>query len=167
MELGYILCADIMGFSKLVDHLDCSILEDRINAWISLVIRTATECHLSKVRLLSDTVYVAVNNDKLELKKLIKFSKILLAEGIKIAIPMRGAISFGQYNWGELIYGKAVLAAHRLEKIQKWIGVVIDLEILIENEEAFDLGLKQYFVPILNDESKCILHCNLEYSFFS
>jgi hypothetical protein len=95
-----------------------------------------------------------VNNDKLELKKLIKFSKILLAEGIKIAIPMRGAISFGQYNWGELIYGKAVLAAHRLEKIQKWIGIVIDLEILIENEEAFDLGLKQYFVPILNDESK-------------
>lgn len=58
-----------------------------------------------------------------DLKKLIHFAKKLLEDGLSQKFPIRGAISYGQFNWGNhLVYGRAVINAYKIEKMQKWIG---------------------------------------------
>lgn len=153
MEIGYFFCGDIMGFSKLIENLSNSSLNSIINDWISLIYQAADECNISRIQLLSDTVYAAANDSKEELSKLIAFSRILLNKGIKRLLPIRGAISFGHYNWDKLVYGKAVLDAHRLEKNQRWIGVTLQNSILLSNEENEKFGLLRYPVPLLEKSS--------------
>jgi len=54
---------------------------------------------------------------------LIDFSKYLLEEGIKISLPLRGGIAYGDIEWSDKIsFGTAIIKAHKLEADQEWIG---------------------------------------------
>jgi hypothetical protein len=50
----------------------------------------------------------------------------LLSHGVGQSLPIRGAITYGLYQWGPFTYGKAVVGAHSLEMAQNWIGVTCD-----------------------------------------
>lgn len=51
-----------------------------------------------------------------------------------INIPIRGAISSGEVIWGKIIYGKAVIMAHNIERNQNWIGITCKTDLKFEHE---------------------------------
>ena len=50
-------------------------------------------------------------------------AKAILNEGVIQSFPVKGAIVYGEYTWGNLVYGKAVIDAHELESQQTWVGI--------------------------------------------
>jgi hypothetical protein len=73
----------------------------------------------------SDTVFLIAENSKNSLKRLLEFSRDMLENGLKKALPIRAAIDFGQAEIDQeskLAYGKAVAHAYNLAEEQDWIG---------------------------------------------
>lgn len=142
---GICLLVDILGFSKIVESLNDNELDKRINEWVDLVRSLTNKYSITKYNLLSDTLFVNFDND---LSKTIKFSKELIEKSTFKCIPLRGAATFGEIIFGDFIYGKAVIKAHKLEMNQKWIGIVFDRNIPdIENYYGHD-KLLNYAVPM-------------------
>jgi hypothetical protein len=121
--IGYVLLLDLLGFSNIVRNLPPEDLDSRILAWVSLVESAAKESSVSKVSMLSDTVFAAAEPSQEGLMSLVSMAKIILKSGTEQAFPVKGAITHGEYNWGQLVYGKAVIDAHELESQQNWIGI--------------------------------------------
>ncbi len=149
MENGYFFCGDIIGFSNLVERFDQRFLHEKISIWTGMIHKIAMECKITKFQMLSDTVYVAVGEGKSELKKIIIFSRKLLNLSINQSLPIRGAISLGTYQWAELVYGKAVIESHKLEKKQNWIGVILNQNVIVESKDYQAFNLICYKVPIV------------------
>jgi hypothetical protein len=120
---GYVLALDLLGFGNIIKNSSEADLPNRIQEWISLTEKAKQSSGLSRVQLISDTVFVSADSSPSGLKALVAFSKVILNEGIPQSLPVRGAISHGPYEWGTLIYGKAVVDAHILEANQDWIGI--------------------------------------------
>ena len=97
-----------------------------MQAWVSLIEQAASECHVTRPQLISDTVFAAAGSGVEELRRLVDFARYLLSHGTGQSMPIRGAITYGPYEWGRLTYGKAVVRAHSLEMAQNWIGVTCD-----------------------------------------
>lgn len=97
-----------------------------MQAWVSLVEQAASDCHATRTQLISDTIFAAADSGAEELRRLVGFARYLLSHGIGQSLPIRGAITYGSYEWGRLTYGKAVIRAHSLEMAQNWIGVTCD-----------------------------------------
>lgn len=148
MESGYFFCGDLLGFSSIVKSLTPDVLDKRILDWTSLVKEAATTHNISKYQLLSDTVFAAVSNSQNDLSNLINFARHLLNNGIPRSLPIRGAISSGQFNWGNLVYGRAVIEAHDLEKKQNWVGVTLQDNSIITEQDYIKLGIVCYAVPM-------------------
>ncbi len=123
---GYLLCCDILGFSKIIENLEEKGILERIEEWIEIIEKLAKTYDISNYSLLSDTLFVSVDDTTESLNKLVDFSRTLLNTCVSHSLPIRGAISFGTYNWGKLVYGKAVISAHKLEIEQNWIGITCD-----------------------------------------
>jgi hypothetical protein len=163
MELGYFFCGDLLGFSNIVKNLNSHDLEARVAEWVALVEVTAKNHAIEKIQLISDTVFAAVGKDKNDLKKLINFARDLLNHGILKSFPIRGAISYGNFNWdGSLVYGSPVIKAHALEQRQKWIGIILDVPALAEREYV-DMGLVCYPVP-MEPGSHIVIHAVVAWS---
>lgn len=120
---GYFLVVDILGFEKLAKNLPHGELITRIDSWISLINQEMQSFPKCQYQLLSDTLFVGSDDTEDGLKSLIALGKSLLLKSLHNKIPIRGAITFGQYEWGFLTYGEAVVKAHSLEQQQDWIGV--------------------------------------------
>lgn len=120
---GYLLVADLLGFSQIVNNSVGHALDERINAWVDLVTKTAKTHGIENIQLVSDTLFVGAPSSHDGLAGLISFSRDLLSSGLDQSFPIRGAIVHGLYSFGKLTYGKAVIAAHELEQAQNWIGV--------------------------------------------
>jgi hypothetical protein len=120
---GYFLVVDILGFKKLIKNLSHKELICRIDSWVSLVNKEMQSFTKCRYQLLSDTLFIGSDNTEDGLKSLITLSKSLLLKGLANKIPIRGAITFGKYEWGSLIYGEAVVEAYSLEQQQDWIGI--------------------------------------------
>jgi len=123
---GYFFICDLLGFSNVVENSSEDELSKRIQAWVSLVEMAASDCHVTRHQLISDTLFAAADSGAGELRKFVEFARYLLSHGISQSLPVRGAITYGRYEWGELTYGKAVIRAHELETMQNWIGVTCD-----------------------------------------
>jgi hypothetical protein len=123
---GYFFMADLLGFGNIVRNSSDSELSARIGRWTSLVDSLAQEYGIANIQLISDTVFAATDSSAEGLTKLIRFSRELLNRGVPLSLPVRGAITHGEYEWGRLTYGKAVVAAHDLETAQNWLGVTCD-----------------------------------------
>jgi len=120
---GYFLVADLLGFGKLVKNSSPTELDTRILAWTDLVDRTATLHGVEHLQLISDTLFAACPSTHEGLKSLLAFSQDLLNKGIEESYPIRGAIVHGEFVFGRLTYGRAVVAGHELEQAQNWIGI--------------------------------------------
>lgn len=125
-ENGYMLIADLLGFGNMISNLDQQGIDDLIETWVDLVRTTAKTCQIKQYKLMSDTLFASADSSKTGLYNLILFSKMLLSKGIEKSLPIRGAISYGPFTWGDLTYGKAVVDAHILESKQNWIGIICD-----------------------------------------
>lgn len=123
---GYILVADLLGFSNIIENSSDEKLLLRISDWVQLINDVAAKSEITKHQLISDTVFAAVESNPESFGALVNFARQLLQEGIKRSFPIRGAISHGLFEWGKLIYGKAVIKAHKLEMSQNWIGITCD-----------------------------------------
>ena len=123
MKKHYFLAADLLGFSSIVSNLSGPALDKRIGAWVNLVQQIRPVAPAVEIQLLSDTLFVREEGSEEGLQRLLRFSRTLLEDGISHALPVRGAVTFGSVEWGELTYGKAVIEAHQLETAQDWIGV--------------------------------------------
>ncbi len=151
-ETGYFLGIDMLGFSNIVKNNDLSFLDKRINAWVSLIERSAIKHSIIDYQLISDTIFVKAGKEKSDLKNLIQFARTLLEDGIIDSFPIRGAITFGDFFWGSpLVYGKAVIDAHNLEKQQNWLGIIIDNKISLDIKDYLDLGLILYPTPMASN----------------
>ncbi|TQV69710.1 hypothetical protein FKG94_23250 [Exilibacterium tricleocarpae] len=124
MTQGYFLVADILGFGEIISNLEIEEQVEKINDWQELIRALTQKYQLVRFQLISDTLFIGIFDDVNELENLIDFCKELLSRAIVKSIPIRGAISKGEYIWGEhLVYGKAVIAAHKHEMNQNWIGI--------------------------------------------
>ncbi len=126
MTTGYFLICDILGFSGIVGNTDETELSARIDTWVSLAKNSAETAGVTELQLLSDTLFASTPDSSDGRGRLVRFSQTLLSEGLKQSLPIRGGISFGKYSWGELTYGKAVIAAHKIEASSEWVGVACD-----------------------------------------
>lgn len=122
----YCFVGDLAGFQNIVRNLSLEQQDVRIDQWVKLVESTASKCDLVDFRLISDMV-IAITQEKPEgIDNLIKFSRILLEEGLQLRLPLRGAISQGDVKMsGQIAYGKALVDAYRLASNQNWLGVSI------------------------------------------
>lgn len=122
----YFFMGDLLGFSNIIKNSNADEMEKRISKWIELVKSAKEFAKIDNIQLISDTLFASAGETKDDLNKLIFFSQYLLNNGIKQSLPIRGAICFDEYVWGNLTYGKAVIRAHELESKQNWIGIVCD-----------------------------------------
>jgi hypothetical protein len=151
MEEGYFLMADLLGFSRMVKNLSEEALSKRIDSWVDLVQKSAEEAKVSRFQLISDSLLAATDGESSSLSHLIHLARLLLEKGIRNSFPIRGAISFGTYTWGNLTYGKAVIHCHELEKNQQWVGIACTNSLPhVEEHWSFDDGLVCYPVPMSN-----------------
>ena len=124
MENGYLLIADVLGFSKIVTNSVASQSNGVIQQWLDLVSDATNHADLDRQpQLISDTVFASASLDATGLRKLVKFSRFLLEKGVAQSILVRGAITNGSFEWGQLTYGRAVIDAHKMETNQDWIGI--------------------------------------------
>ncbi len=121
---GYFLVADLLAFKNLVVNLPHQDLMRRIEDWKSLVEAEVISCSVPYHQLFSDTLFAATDNNVQGLRTLIRFGRVLLEKGITSGFPLRGAITFGVYEWSALTFGKAVVDAYALEQHQNWLGIV-------------------------------------------
>lgn len=78
-----------------------------------------------KYAYFSDTIILWTTNKDTHITPFATKCADLICEALKIGIPLRGAISFGEatMNKGENIFlGKAIVEANEIEKTQRWIG---------------------------------------------
>jgi len=117
---------DLLGFSNLMMNLRPEIQSIRVDEWISLAKTAAQEAAIEKFQLISDTIFASTEPTPEGLANLVKFSRLLLEEGTKVALPIRGAIAHGDVSWErEVTFGKALVDAYRLANNQNWIGVSV------------------------------------------
>lgn len=125
-ETGYFLAADLLGFGQIVKNSTPEELDARMEAWSGLVESTAKDYGISQFQLISDTLFVGTPSTQEGLTSLLCFSRDLLSRGIRQSFPLRGSIVHGAYRFGNLTYGRAVIAAHELEQAQNWIGIACE-----------------------------------------
>ncbi|WP_058533968.1 hypothetical protein [Legionella saoudiensis] len=147
---GYFLCVDILGFSEIVKNLSKVKSKNKIKEWVDLVRTSAQTNNIKNYQLLSDTVFASVLN-KDELGNLISFARTLLEKGIEKSIPIRGGISYGSFEWSDiLIYGPAVIEAHIIEQEQQWIGISFSPKIQLNEKVLDEHNLVVYPTPKTN-----------------
>lgn len=149
---GHIMIVDVLGFSNIIQNLSDADLSSRINEWVTLTARAAESTSIDRFSMLSDTVFAATDASEKGLVALITMARILLNEGIQLSLPVRGAIAYGSFTWGELTYGKAVIEAHQLESEQNWIGISCAASVgLISTCWGYD-SLICYPIPLKNGQ---------------
>ena len=125
----YFLIADLLGFSNLVTNLDTVALDKRVQQWVSLIEEAKNNSGVTKVQLISDTLFASEEDSTEGLSRLIGMGQHLLNAGVPKSLPVRGAITHGDVVWGDLTYGKAVVEAHELEASLDWIGIACQPEL--------------------------------------
>lgn len=124
--IAHCFVGDLLGFSNLIMNLPPEHQETRVKEWINLARSCAQEETIEQFQLISDTIFASAEPNSDGLQRLINFSRLLLENGGKMALPIRGAISVGEVNWGnEVTFGKAIVNAYKLAENQNWIGVVL------------------------------------------
>ena len=122
----YCFVGDLSGFQKIVQNLSLGQQDVRIKQWIDLVESTARKCDLADFKLVSDMVIAITQENPEGIDTLIKFSRLLLEDGLRFNLPLRGAIAQGDVKMSDQIaYGRALVDAYQLATEQNWLGVSV------------------------------------------
>lgn len=136
----YVAFLDILGFSELVNTEPLGTVMRRIEVALDSLSRARDagpmvgiqDVAVRPVRAFSfsDTFVLLSDNDSQEAFLSFFVAATLLTRNLFAqALPVRGAITFGEADFvphTPHAIGKAIVAAHVLEKRQEWLGVVID-----------------------------------------
>jgi len=129
MTSGYFLISDILGFPKIVASSTEEDASARVQSWVELAERAGADAGITAMQLISDTLFASAPDTSEGLGELVRYSKMLSERGLECSLPIRGGVSHGQYEWGSLTYGKAVLSAHRIESSLEWVGIACEPEL--------------------------------------
>lgn len=156
----YVAFLDILGFADLVQREELAAVKLRLHLALQSIVlaksggaypnRSAKNTKPFHCFSFSDTFVLASEDDSPEaLVSFIIGSALLTQYLFAQSLPVRGAISYGEADFipgTNHFVGKAIIAAHMLEKKQEWLGVVVDADSLPEGALAiFETPL---FVPL-------------------
>jgi hypothetical protein len=144
--VGYFFMCDLLGFKQIIRNSDDLQRTQRIGRWVSLVSDSARATGV-EIQLVSDTVFARAEDSAQGLRRLIAFAQRLLNEGVPRSLLIRGAIVRGEYDWGALIYGPAVVDAYELEAAQNWVGVTCHVNVVHADELTAFGSLIRYNPP--------------------
>lgn len=150
---GYFLQMDLLGTKKMMRNLESKKFFEKINRFDGLVNDVANKHSVSNVCFISDTVFVTVDDDLGSLKRLIDFSRSMIEDGLAQSFPLRGSITYGlpkKYSANDLM----IQNANRLEKMQDWIGVLVD----IPTKHKFEDELVTYPIHSRSDDDPIRLY---------
>lgn len=119
----YFLFADVLGFTSLATNLNHESLDERLDEWTSMVELIQQGTDILRAEMVSDSILAMEDDSEACLDRLMKFAQLLLEQGVRNSLPIRGAIVRGDVTWNRSLYGRAVIDAVNIEKSQDWIGV--------------------------------------------
>jgi hypothetical protein len=153
----YIAMLDVLGFSDVVNnsyppHLTqiIQILQGSTALAVGFQTPQNVDEHHSGIdaSMLSDTIALWTFDDSaLSLQHLMSTVRELMFSAFNNGLPLRGAISVGSVitigpseitpsvTWNKMVFGKAVIEAHRLERSQDWSGCVLSESVLCRYTE--------------------------------
>ena len=79
---GYFLCVDLLGFSEIIKNLGQDAANLKIESWVKLVEKLVIKHKLEKYQLLSDTLFIGLEDNVADLNKIIEFSRDLLNNSV-------------------------------------------------------------------------------------
>ena len=129
MTTGYVALLDILGFSDaLLNGASEAFLQDYQGVLSDAV---ASSIGAEYVVFSDSIILTQPGTGFADLLALSRASSLLTFELIKRGIPVRGAISFGEYVRSRMqsanvfVAGRPIVDAYRYEQAQKWIGVML------------------------------------------
>lgn len=122
METGYFFVCDLLGFGQIIKNSTEPQRQARTDAWLGLV-EDSAKAENVQIQLVSDTVFARADNSDDGIAGLVAFARRLLNLGVPQSLPVRGAITYGEFEWGRFTHGTAVVDAHELESNQNWVGI--------------------------------------------
>ena len=178
---------DILGFSDLVSNNDHATLLNLYKSLVESPVKTHNllaenqkriqnerfrgEVPFSGLRIvnISDSLILWIDNSK-ETSLLDLFSSVrtLMTVAIGMGIPLRGAITIGDFdvleNSGNIsIVGKALVNAYKIEKSQEWSGCIIDDEVFSRLREYEFIMKENGLIPVVERNPHLIIKYNIPY----
>ncbi|MBU1754518.1 hypothetical protein KKG56_11830 [bacterium] len=174
MQYQPFVILDVLGFSKIMKTQPLLKVYDHYMALIITVL-SSRGFKTPQFVLFSDTVCIfpsSANDTETSIRDVVHYTSVLIGTSIKIqeatfsvgekfVIPLRGAVSFGEFLADParevlpnlklpVILGRPVVEAHEWEKSQKWIGasLVPGTEELIKkkNPKLLDELLSEHYL---------------------
>jgi len=111
---------------------DLSIaIEERLKGYIECLI--TGECIHINSFIFSDTVIAFTNSDtENDAKAIVCLTTDFFARSLNLCVPLRGGISYGQFQFDSnrnLFAGPALLEAYKLGESSQWIGISLDKKV--------------------------------------
>jgi hypothetical protein len=135
---GYVALLDVLGFSNRILHDGVGGVDTYIDTVVNI---TKDHPRLGTV-LFSDTVVLFTFNDSRDsFKSIISVSSWLLHELLRAGVPVRGALSYGDFarseheGHGTVIAGRPIIDAHYYESQLQWIGIMLTPSLLEKRRE--------------------------------
>ncbi|MFA6371711.1 MAG: hypothetical protein WCW68_03710 [Methanothrix sp.] len=123
MEKMFCYVGDLLGFRNINFRLQQKAQSKRIRQLKRLVEDGIEEFSIPHHNLLSDTIFAGEKASIDGLTNILGFSQFMLEKGIEKALPLRGAVSFGDATFGDKnVHGKAIIQAYEHAEKQNWIG---------------------------------------------
>lgn len=159
----FIALFDILGFSKLVEKVGSKGVLDIYQKLINLAILSKSYKSYQKIKVapnryvmgsfyipvkyayFSDTIILWTKVETEHFHTLSPFvarCADLICEALNLGLPLRGSLSFGlgtMHKASNTYIGEALIEAHSLEKMQKWLGASLGNSFLMpELREALN-----------------------------
>jgi len=139
MDEVFCYAGDLLGYKNILLSLPPREQMARISEFMELTHDAANRYGFQDSYITaSDTVFLIAENSKDSLKRLLEFSRYMLENGLKKALPIRAAIDFGPAEIdkkSKLVYGKAAAQAYELAEKQDWIGTCCAENSIDEDEK--------------------------------
>jgi hypothetical protein len=124
---GYVALLDVLGFSALVGSDPSG---EKIGRYLECLTAATEHSQVNYVVFSDSIVLTAEGDDPESLLAVAGACSRLIADLLKEDIPLRGAISFGNFVRSSIeksvfVAGRAVIDACQFEQAQDWVGVMV------------------------------------------
>ena len=145
-QLYFVALFDVLGFSNLVKEKGSEAILQSYKQLINMAILDKSYTAFGRIKTgnnnfiiggsytptkyayFSDTILLWTTSHDTNVSPFISKRSDLICEALKIGMPLRGSICFGEaiMNKAEHIYvGEAIVEANEIEKNQKWVGATL------------------------------------------
>jgi hypothetical protein len=128
--IGYVALLDVLGFKSIItgDSVDEN-LKEYLQALEEVTKASDADAAVNYV-VFSDSIVLTTGDSVDSFKSILIACSRLLGIMLEKEIPLRGAVTYGQYVYepsknGTFVAGKAVVDAYAFETAQDWVGVML------------------------------------------